>query len=57
MSGILPDKHLAGKGKVMGSNPLERFESMVLSGIENEEAEIFGITLSRVSEVVTTPLT
>ena len=40
----------------MGNNPLERFESMMLEGIENEEAEIFGITLWGVSEVVTTPL-
>ena len=40
----------------MGNNSLERFESMVLRGIENEEAETFGITLRRVSEVATTPL-
>ena len=40
----------------MGSNPLERFESLVLRAIENEEGEIFGIALLRGSEVVTTPL-
>ena len=41
---------------VMGNNPLERFESIVLRGIENEEAETFDFTLRGVSEVVTTPL-
>ena len=41
---------------VMGNNPLERFESIVLRGIENEEAETFGITLRGVSGIVTTPL-
>ena len=40
----------------MGSNPLERFESLVLRAIENEEREMFGIALLRGSEVVTTPL-
>ena len=56
MSGILPGKQLAGKEMAMGNNPLERFESMVLRGIENEEAETFDFTLRGVSEVVTTPL-
>ena len=40
----------------MGSNPLERFESLVLRAIENEEGKLFGIALLRGSEVVITPL-
>ena len=40
----------------MGSNPLERFESLVLRAIENAEGDIFGIALLRGVKVVTTPL-
>ena len=40
----------------MGSNPLERFRSLVLKAIEEEEAQIFGIELASSTEVVTTPL-
>ena len=40
----------------LGSNPLERFESLVLKAIENEVREIFGIPLLRGAELFTTPL-
>ena len=40
----------------MGSNPLERFTSLVVKAIEEEEAQIFGMALVRSTEVVTTPL-